>query len=90
MNRRLRTTVPVLPSVLQPQVVSDSVVREREQSKRLASQVAHDARYRARELPPLSECERVHARDTGRDDEGVATVPGASRSYVVQDIKEVS
>ena len=85
MNRKLRTTVPSLPAVHQPQVPDGMSIRENEQLKRKESQVNHDSHHRAVELPPLISGESVYIRDTGRDGEVVNAVPNAPRSYVIKD-----
>ena len=52
-GRELRTTLPCLPSSLQPRLVDRDAVRERDTRNKLASKASFDRRHGAKELPEL-------------------------------------
>ena len=85
MNRKLRTTIPSLPLILQSKLPDEAELQNREQSKREASKINFDSRHRSVELRPLSPGENVIVRDMQREAEVVQPVNGTPRSYIVKD-----
>ena len=54
MGRKLRTTMPSLPSTLQPRVISHKEVRERDAGMKRRQKEDYDRRHRMQPLPELS------------------------------------
>ena len=81
MGRKLRTTVPVLQGVLNPSQHDREAVVQRETEKRVVTKNNFDRRHRARELPELSEGDRVWVRNLDRDMRVCGQAVGAPRSY---------
>ena len=85
MGRRLRTKVPVMPSVLKPngQDTDRQRVQLREDEYRSKEQIYHDKRHQARALPSLTTGEQVWVRDQNREGQilGATKQP---RSYLVR------
>lgn len=66
MGRRLRTTLPSLPSVLQPELASLLALRERDRAKKQQHANYYNRRYGARELPELQPGDAVLIWDMNR------------------------
>ena len=85
MGRRLRTKVPVMPSVLKPNVqdTDRQRVQLREDEYRSKQQIYHDKRHQARALPSLTTGEQVWVREQNREGQilGATKQP---RSYLVR------
>ena len=82
-GRRIRTTVPVMPSQLQPCWPDLQEVREKEFGLRERTKMNYDSRHRVTNLPELQPGEPVWIRDMARP--GVVQKPHESpRSYVVE------
>ena len=52
-GRNLRTTLPCLPSTLEPTLVDKDAVKDRDSKSKLASKANYDRRHGAKELPEL-------------------------------------
>ncbi|KAM4524032.1 synaptotagmin-15 [Odontesthes bonariensis] len=78
MGRRLRTTVPTLPTLLNPALPDFNVVEAKEKEKR-----RNDVRHRARTLRPLSPGEDVWVTDA-RVQGTVISQHNTPRSFIVQ------
>ena len=63
MDRRLRTKVPSIPTILKPNVhdTDRQRVQQKEDEYRSKQQINHDKRYQAHVLPPLITGKRVCA-----------------------------
>lgn len=83
MGRKLRSTVPAHPKVLQPELPNAVQVRHKEASSRASSKLNFDRKHRAKELHPLSVGDDVWITDLKRPAKVVDTNPGTPRSYVV-------
>ena len=82
MGRRLRTTVPTLPSLLRPSLPPSTTVSSKERAMRLAEQKHFDQRHRAQVLSKLAPGQEVWVTDS----KVTGTVVGAHptpRSYMV-------
>ena len=53
MGRKLRTTIPVIPVVLQPKLPNHSTLRKKEEEIRKRQQKNFDRRHKAKTLEPL-------------------------------------
>ena len=82
MGRKLRTTVPVLPKVLQPKLPDQIALREKENEIRRRQQSNFNHRHKAKVLEPLLPGETVWIPD--RNTTGTVTKETAVRSYEVQ------
>ena len=83
MGRKLRSTVPVHPKVLQPQVPDITQLRQRDAASKGSSKLNFDRRHGARELPPLTVGDDVWLTDLKRPAKVLDANPGTRRSYVV-------
>ena len=81
MGRNLRTTVPVHPEQLNPELPDTSKLREREENNRRRQKRNFDHRHRATELKPLRSGENVWIPDS--NSEGIVIQMTNPRSYVV-------
>ena len=82
MNRKLRTTLPILESQLQPSIPEYSVVSEKEAMRKANIKRNFDVRHRANTLDPLPAGQQVWI--SGRRDGGVIVEQSQSpRSYIV-------
>ena len=82
MNRRIRTTLPILDSQLQPSVPNYTVVCEKEAKLKSENKNNFDIRHHANVLDPLDPGQSVWI--TGRRDSGIVMQPTeAPRSYLV-------
>ena len=84
MGRKLRSTVPTLPKVLQPQLPDATQIRLKESESRALTKLQFDRRHRAKELPALSVGEKVWIKDLERPANVISPVPGTPRSYLVK------
>ena len=80
MGRKLRSTVPTLPKVLQPQLPDATQIRLKESKSRGLTKLQFDAK----ELPALSVGEKVWIKDLERPANVISPVPGTPRSYLVK------
>ena len=83
MGRRLRTKVPAMPSVLEPNVQDTDRrrVQLREDEYRSKQQTNHDEQHQAHALLPLATGEQVWVRDQNRESDPGIKQP---RSYLVK------
>ncbi len=65
MGRRLRTTVPVLPELLNPKIPDLNVLRSKEAQSRSSQKANFDWRHRARDLVQLEPGQTIWAKDIG-------------------------
>ncbi|KAF4526512.1 hypothetical protein B566_EDAN014464 [Ephemera danica] len=83
MSRNLRSTVPVPPHKLVPAVLPTAEIRAKDELKKAAQKVHHDARYKAKTSAALEPGQRVWIRDIRR--EGVVVrKSGEPRSYIIK------
>ena len=85
VGRKLRSTVPAHPNVLQaklPNAVHRST-RQKEVESKASSKFNFDRKHRAKELPPLTVGDDVWITDLKRPAKVVDANPGTPRSYVV-------
>ena len=82
MGRRLRTTVPVLPSELNPALPDSGAVARTEEAKRKADAVNYNRRHRVRALRDLSSGEEVWVTDV-KTPGTVLQSHSTPRSYLV-------
>uniref|UniRef100_A0A3B1ISF7 Gypsy retrotransposon integrase-like protein 1 n=1 Tax=Astyanax mexicanus TaxID=7994 RepID=A0A3B1ISF7_ASTMX len=83
MGRQLRTTVPTLPSVLNPSLPDNTEVRFKEREKRVADQMHFNQRHRVRNLSKLFPGKQVWVTDQ----KVTGTVLGehsTPRSYMIE------
>ena len=81
-NRRIRTTLPVMPSQLEPHVPNRQNIRDFEQQSRRKAKQNYDSRHRAKTLPPLLPGSTVYIRDKGYHGQVLEKLP-EPRSYLV-------
>jgi hypothetical protein len=82
-NRRIRSTVPTLPSNLEPRLPDRDVLRTKEESQKQRQKRNYDSRHRAVERESLSPGDQVYVR--GDNTPGtVLNAAGTPRSFVVQ------
>ena len=82
MNRRLRSTVPVAPTQLQPAVPDYSKLKEKEETMREKQKDNFDSRHKSRELTPLSPGDSVWVTD--QQTPGTVIQLSSPRSYQIQ------
>ena len=82
MNRRLRSTVPVAPTQLQPAVPDYSRLKEKEETMREKQKDNFDSRHKSRELTPLSPGDSVWVTD--QQTPGTVVQLSSPRSYQIQ------
>ena len=85
MGRRLRTLLPVLPSLLKPIGRNDGDLQKKESAYRNDQTRNFNARHRARDLPTLQPGETVWIRDQDRNGRVESRTP-EPRSYLVKTI----
>lgn len=83
MGRKLRTTVPVLPSCLQPGWTDVTKLREKEQREREKQWKRFNTRHRARDLGVLNPGDHVWVRDV-REKGTVTSRAEIPRSYLIK------
>ena len=81
MSRRLRTTLPVIPSKLRPSLPDFHLVRKKEEQARERQMNNFDTRHRAASLEPLLPGDNVWVTD--RRSSGMVVEQSAPRSYQV-------
>ena len=82
MGRKLKTTIPIIPVVLQPKLPNHSTLRKKEDEIRKRQQKNFDRRHKAKTLEPLLPGETVWIPDHSTT--GIVTNEIAPRSYNVQ------
>lgn len=82
MGRRLRTTVPVLPAVLEPAIPDLQSLQCKEREKRWMDSRNYDRRHRVRNLSDMSPGDQVWITDT-RSTGTVTSAHESPRSYLV-------
>ena len=65
MSRQLRTTLPVTPGKLSPEVPDHVSSREREEKYKITYAQNHDKHHRVIQLPGLNPGDKVFVRDQG-------------------------
>lgn len=83
MGRRLRTTVPILPSLLDPALPDSVVVTRREKERRTKEAQSYNLRHRARSLDRLTPGQEVWITDQ-RASGTVIGSHSTPRSYLVE------
>ncbi|KAJ7988618.1 hypothetical protein DPEC_G00311080 [Dallia pectoralis] len=83
MGRRLRTTVPALPTLLDPVLPDYNVLEAKEREKRANDAEIYNKRHGARNLKPLVPGEDVWITDA-RVQGTVLAAHNTPRSYIVQ------
>ena len=83
MGRRLRTTVPALPTLLNPALPDYNALEAKEREKRMNDARSFDKRHGARNLEPLVPGEDVWITDA-RVQGTVVSTHNTPRSYLVQ------
>ncbi|KAK7912494.1 hypothetical protein WMY93_012705 [Mugilogobius chulae] len=83
MGRKIRTTVPVIPSQLDPHGADLGKVKSREQSYRQRQKQNYYKRHRAHDMPSLQQGEHVWIKDMQQRGTVVSTA-GTPRSYIVE------
>ena len=82
MGRRIRTTIPVPPRQLNPNLPDINKLKEKEKSMRKRQKSNFDQRHRAKDLKPLQKGDSVWVIDI--ESEGIVTEEVSNRSYIVQ------
>ena len=83
MGRKLKTTLPILPSNLHPKAQHDQVIRQKEEAYRTKQQHNFNLRHRATNLPTLHRGDSVWIRD--QDSQGTILAKASQpRSYIVE------
>ncbi|XP_036001498.1 uncharacterized protein K02A2.6-like [Fundulus heteroclitus] len=83
MGRKIRTTVPVIPSQLEPNRADLGKVRKTEKSYRLRQTQNYNRRHRAFDMPSLQPGDHVWVKDI-RQRGTVVSTAGTPRSYIVE------
>ena len=81
MSRKIRTTLPIIRSCLNPIVPDKTKVRERDKSQKLRQEKNYNVHHRATPLPQLCRGSRVWVPD--RNSEAEVIEQTNSRSYQV-------
>ena len=84
MSRRLRTTLPTLPGLLEPQVNSRQAVENKEQKINERSKASYDHRHRARPLTPLQTGDKVFVTDMKTQATISRPLSETPRSYILR------
>ena len=84
MGRKLRTTVPVVPSSLDPQWSYFQDARKAQRDNKQRQKKAFDKRHRVVDLRPLKPGEHVWIKDMNRRGTVKTRMPAPPRSYVVK------
>ena len=84
MGRKLRTTVPVVPSSLDPQWSQFQDARKAQCENKQRQKKAFDKRHRVVDLRPLKPGEHVWVKDMNRRGTVKTHMPAPPRSYVVK------
>ncbi|CAJ1059740.1 uncharacterized protein K02A2.6-like [Xyrichtys novacula] len=89
MGRKLRTTVPVLPSCLNPKWSNVKALRKKEQREREKQQKWFNDRHRARNMASLNPGDRVWVTDM--KEKGTVTAGAdTTRSYIIDTLQRES
>ncbi|XP_033639876.1 uncharacterized protein K02A2.6-like [Asterias rubens] len=83
MGRKLKTTLPILPSNLHPKAQQDQTIRQKEEAYRTKQQHNFNLRHRATTLPTLHPGDSVWIRDQNRQGTILAK-SSQPRSYIVE------
>lgn len=83
MGRKIRTTVPVIPSQLSPNGADLEKVKKREQSYRQKQKLNYDKRHRAHDMPSLQPGDHVWVKDIQQRGTVVSTAD-TPRSYIIE------
>ncbi|XP_061132648.1 uncharacterized protein K02A2.6-like [Syngnathus typhle] len=83
MGRKIRTTVPVIPSQLDPKGADLEDVKRKEQSYRQKQKLNFDKRHRAHTLPALQPGDHVWVKDMQQRGT-VVSAANTPRSYIVE------
>ena len=83
MGRRLRTTVPTFPAMLEPALPDLRKVQHKEREKRWMDSKNYDQRHRVRDLPELSSGDHVWITDAKMPGT-VTSAHHTPRSYLVE------
>ena len=89
-SRNLRTTLPCLPSTLEPRTVNKEAIRDRDTRSKLSNKLNFDRRHGSKELPELLPGDTVLQKlDNEKQWDNPATVVKqcAPRSYEIQSSK---
>ena len=81
MNRKLRTTVPMLPELRNPTVIDPSLVAEKDANLKVRKKRNFDKRHGTRELSQLHAGDNVWVSD--RQSSAIVTEESTPRSYTV-------
>lgn len=82
MNRKLRSSLPITPEQLLPQIPDYSQLREKEERAREKQKATFDTRHRSQLLEPLLPGEEVWIAD--QKTQGTVVRQAAPRSYTVE------
>ena len=82
MGRKIRTTVPLLPKLLNPKHPNKFQLQKKEKHIRERQRRNFNSRHRAKDLQPLEKGEKVWIRDN--DEQAVVTNTLPHRSYLVE------
>ena len=82
MGRKLRSTVPQLPTHFSPQLPTQTDLRERDQKLKLSQKEHFDQRHRVRNLKPLTTGEKIWITD--RKESGTVIQKVSNRSYEIE------
>ena len=82
MNRKLRTTIPIIPDLRLSKVPDYSKVIERDRAEEQKQTENFNQRHAAKELPTLLPGDTVYVRD--RERSGMVLNKTTTRSYLVQ------
>ena len=82
MGRNIRTTVSVLPKMLNPKQPNNFQLWKKEKNIRERQRRNYNIQYRAKDLQPLDKGEKVWIKDN--DKQAVVTEELPNRSYLVQ------
>ena len=83
MGRKIRTTVPIIPSQLDPNRTNLEKVKLREQCYRQKQKMDYDRRHRAHNLPSLKPGDHVWVKDMQQRGTVVSTA-NTPRSYIIE------
>ena len=82
MGRKIRTTLPVLPKMLNPELPSKLQLQAKEKAIKDRQRRNFNNRHRAKDLQPLERGEKVWIRDN--EEQAVVTDALPNRSYLVE------
>ena len=83
MGRRIRTTVPVIPSSLDPKWADIPKLKEGEENSRQRQRKNFNRRHRAHDLPGLQQGDHVWVADT-KEKGTVLARTDMPRSYIIE------